>query len=63
MEQIEFDVLAEHRNWCPWVTAVPSARDTTENVQKSPGWKILLEHLVQFSSPGQQAITKQVGYL
>ena len=60
MEKIEFDVLAEHRNWCPWVTAVPSAKKIEENIQEFPGWIILLQHLIEATSPGKQHVVKQV---
>ena len=55
VEQIEFDVLAEHRNWCPWVTPVPSlnANNPAEVVKKYPGWQILLHSLIQCSSSGR----------
>lgn len=47
LEKSAFNVLAEHRNWCPWVAAI----ETSSHSDSVPGWKMLLFELIPSAAP------------
>ena len=47
LEKSVFNILGEHRNWCPWVVAM----EMQSHNESLPGWKMLLYELLPATGP------------